>query len=108
MIEYGVFIAKVAKVKIALGSFSVVLNNPFYWAGFALIAFFFLSRWGIKKFFIFNCILASCVYLMVRADTFIIDIFGKEEGEFFTLLSKPLFLFIIGYVFVYYTFIDRE
>lgn len=95
-------------LKISFGSFSFAVNNPLVLAGIAIIALFFLFRWGIKKFLIFNFILAGSIYLMVKADTFIINFFGKEEGEFFTLLTKPLFVFIVGFVFIYYTFIDRE
>lgn len=98
----------IAKTKISFGSFSVVIDNPMFWACAALIALFFLSRWGIKKFIIFSFILAGCFYLMQKTDTFIIDYFGKEEGEFYTILVKPFFMFIIGFVFIYYTFINKE
>ena len=100
--------ALIATVKISLGSFSFTFDNPLQWVSVAIIALFFLFRCGIKKFFIFNFILGGSIYLMMKADTFIINFFGKEEGDFFTLLTKPLFVFIVGFVFIYYTFIDKE
>lgn len=106
MIINQAFIAKM--MKISFGSFSFTVDNPLLWGSVAIIALFFLFRWGIKKFFIFNFILGGSIYLMIKADTFIINYFGKEEGEFFTLLTKPLFVFIVGFVFIYYTFIDKE
>lgn len=100
--------AFIAKIRISFGSFSHTIDNPILWGSIAIVVLFFLYHWGIKKFFIFSFVLSGSIYLMFQADQYIVDIFGKEEGEFYTLLTKPFFAFIIGFVFIYYTFIDRE
>lgn len=97
-----------AVIKVSAGSFSFAIDNPFFWISVAFIAFFFLFRWGLKRFLIFIIVLAGSLFLMEKADTYIINLFGKEEGEFYALLTKPLFIFICGFLFIYYTFINKE
>lgn len=98
----------IAKIKVSFGSFSFILGNPLFWISAALIVAFLLYRMGIKKFVIFSFITSGCFYLMFKIDKYIINFFGKEEGEFYTLLTKPLFVFIIGFFFIYYMFIQRD
>ena len=98
----------VARSKLIIGSFSFVVDNPLWWVAVVCIALFFLYHWGLKNFVVFCCIVAACIFLMQRLDTFVFDIFGRQEGELYVLLTRPFFVFIIGFVFIYYTFVHKD
>lgn len=96
------------KVSISFGSFKVIVENPLFWAGGVVILLFLLIRWGIRKFLSFSIVIAALLFSMFKVDSYIVSIFGKEEGSFYTVLTKPLFLFLIAFVVIYYGFIWKD
>jgi hypothetical protein len=97
-----------ARISISFGAQKIKIDNPLFWIGVIIILLFFLRWWGIKKFISFSLIISVLLFLMFKADSFIAGYFGKDEGNFYGLLAKPLFLFFIGIVFVYYVFLKKE
>lgn len=98
----------IARVSVSFGSSKMIIGNPLFWIGFIVILLFLLIRWGIKKFFSFSIIISTLLFSMFRVDNFIVSYFGREEGNFYSVLTKPLFLFLIAFVVIYYFFIWKD
>ena len=97
-----------ARLQVHFGSYRFSFDNPIFWISVAIIILFFLRHWGIKRLFSFSIITSILIFLMFKADAYIINIFGVEEGGYYALLTKPLFVFVIVFVFIYYGFIMKD
>lgn len=97
-----------SKINISLGDYNIIVGNPIFWIGVFVILLYFLRSWGIKKVISFGLIVSALLFSMFRFDDFISSFFGKEEGNYYALLTKPVFLFLMAFVFIYYAFINRE
>jgi hypothetical protein len=97
-----------ARISIFFGSFKISLGNPLFWIGVVIILLFLLRQVGIKKLLSLSIIVSILLFLMFKVDGVIVNYFGKEDGNFCTVLTKPLFIFIIAVVFVYYIFLSKE
>ncbi len=97
-----------ARIVFTFSSFKVGLGNPVFWICAFIILLVFLNRWGLKKILSFSVIISVLLFLMFKVDRIVIDIFGREEGNLYSVLTKPIFLFLIAVVLIYYAFIYKE
>ncbi|MBL7197567.1 MAG: hypothetical protein ISS47_05670 [Candidatus Omnitrophica bacterium] len=102
------FINLITRINISLGSFKVSLGNPLFWAGVIIIVALLLRWWGIKKLISFSIITSVLLFLMFKLDSIITDSLGKDEGNPFALLTKPFFLALTAFVFIYYSFLRKD
>lgn len=70
----------------------------------AIVLIFFLRLWGFKKTLSFSLIIFLLLLVMFRVDNFIVGLFGKSEGSLIAVLVKPIFVFVMAFVFLYYCF----
>jgi len=83
------------------------VDNPLSIIGGIIIFIFLLRCWGIKKIISCSVVVGILVFLMIRIDNLVLQTLGNSEGEYFTMLVKPFFVFIIALTFLYFSFIKE-
>lgn len=95
------------RINVSFGSFKFSLENPWFWTGVVFVLVVLWRWWGIKKLLSFSIIIAILIFSMFKLDAVIMNRLG-EEGREYTLLTKPFFIGVCAFVFLYYGFIRKE
>lgn len=98
----------ICRLEVTVGTFKFNINNPWYWAGALFVLLVLWRWWGIKKLLSFSIIISLLIFLMFRFDTIITEHLGKEEGSPFAMLTRPFFIALCGFVFLYYGFLRKD
>jgi len=101
------FVNLVGRIVVSFGNYNLSFGNPWFWVGVGTVLFLLWRWWGIKKLLSFSIIICGLMFLMFKSDVAIKNYLG-EEGKEYAFLTKPFFIAVSAFIFLYYAFIRKD
>ena len=98
----------ICSIEVTLGNNKFTIDNPWFWAGIIFVLVVLWCWWGFKRLLSFTAVISLLFFLMMRTEFIVNNYFGEDEGSSFAMLTKPFFMALAAFIFLYYAFLNRD